>query len=166
MSDEHDATSEAHEGAADELPEDLDASAFVGPYTFPDVARRRWIGALHGLAAAGSVAGWALTGNRAMIAAAVLLALVGAYHVVAGRPQRIDETDALAAAGRAVGFPIGHASAQLTWHGLASRPRWRILLYSADEPPSKRGLVELDAVDGSVTGRLVEDNPEDWSQLT
>ena len=29
---------------------------------------------------------------------------------------------------RAVGFPVGHASAQLAWRGLRSRPTWRILL--------------------------------------
>jgi hypothetical protein len=40
---------------------------------------------------------------------------------------------------------------------------WRVLLYSADEPPSKRGLVELDAVDGEILGSYTEDNPEDWS---
>jgi hypothetical protein len=37
-------------------------------------------------------------------------------------------------------------------------------LYSADEPPSTRGLVELDAVDGRVLGEYTEHNPEDWSQ--
>jgi len=38
-------------------------------------------------------------------------------------------------------------------------------LYSADEPPSVRGLVELDAVDGRVLGEYTEANPEDWSQF-
>jgi hypothetical protein len=42
---------------------------------------------------------------------------------------------------------------------------WRILVYSADEPPSIRGLVELDAVDGHVIGEYTERNPEDWSEL-
>ena len=57
------------------------------------------------------------------------------------------------------------AATQLAWRGLRSRPAWRILLYSADEPPSVRGLVELDAVDGHVLGEYTEDNPEDWSQF-
>ena len=39
------------------------------------------------------------------------------------------------AATRQVGFPVGHASAQLTWRGLRSRPTWRILLYSVENPP-------------------------------
>ena len=65
-----------------------------------------------------------------------------------------------------VGFPVGHASAQLGWRGLRSRPTWRILLYSAEEPPAKRGLVLVDGVDATVLDHFVEDNPEDWSQLT
>ena len=44
-------------------------------------------------------------------------------------------------------------------------PVWRILLYSADSPPSMRGLVELDAVDGHVIGDYTEPNPEDWSEF-
>ena len=44
------------------------------------------------------------------------------------------------------------------------RPVWRILLYSADEPPTMRGLVEFDAVDGHVMGEYTEPNPEDWSK--
>jgi hypothetical protein len=79
--------------------------------------------------------------------------------------SRIDQTEALAIASRTVGFPVGHASAQLAWRGLLSRPVWRILVYSADEPPSIRGLVELDAVDGHVIGEYTERNPEDWSEL-
>ena len=66
---------------------------------------------------------------------------------------------------RTVGFPVGHASAQLAWYGLRSRPAWRILLYSADEPPSLRGLVECDGVDGHVIGEYTETNPEDWSAV-
>ena len=57
-----------------------------------------------------------------------------------------------------------HLFRQLAWRGLRSRPTWRILLYSADEPPSMRGLVELDALDGSVIGEYTEVNPEDWSE--
>jgi hypothetical protein len=59
---------------------------------------------------------------------------------------------------------VGHASAQLAFRGLRARPTWRILLYSADEPPTMRGLVELDGVDGDVLGQYTEPNPEDWSQ--
>ena len=60
---------------------------------------------------------------------------------------------------------VGHASAQLSWRGLVSRPTWRILLYSADDPPAKRGLVLVDGISGEVGDHFVEDNPEDWSSL-
>ena len=115
----------------------------------------------------GVLALWAglASDNRGLLVGGVALLLVAAYHFVAGWPLRIDQTDALAVASRTVGFPVGHASAQLGWRGLLSRPAWRILVYSADEPPSIRGLVELDAVDGHVLGDYTESNPEDWSKL-
>jgi len=78
----------------------------------------------------------------------------------------VDEQQALVAAQGAVGFPVGHASAQQVWRGLRSRPTWRVLVYSAEEPPRRRGLVLVDAVDGSVKEQLVQDNPtEDWQNV-
>ena len=93
-----------------------------------------------------------------------MLIVIGAYHLVAGWPLAITQIDALGAASRQIGFPVGHASAQLGWRGILSRPTWRILLYSAENPPTKRGLVLIDAVDASVVGAMVHDNPEDWSE--
>jgi hypothetical protein len=120
-----------------------------------------------------AIAAWALTRgddpvyvNRGVLLAGVGLALFGLYHLVAGWNLDVDERDALVAATREVGFPVGHASAQLGWRGLRSRPTWRILLYSDDNPPAKRGLVLVDGVDGRVVEHFVEDNPEDWSTLT
>lgn len=150
---------------ADVLPEDLDVTAYVGPYTFPDIARRRIAATLYLIIAAGCVAAWLVSHNRGLAAAAIFLCLVAAYHFLAGWHLAVDQTEALAVAARTVGFPVGHASAQLGWRGLASRPAWRILLYSADDPPSLRGLVELDAVDGHAVGSYTEANPEDWSAL-
>ena len=147
---------------ADELPEELDVTV-ARPYRVPDIARRR-LGAVTVLAVAGlSAAGFAVSGNSGLLVAALVLSAVAAYQWACAWPRRGDETAALAAAAGAVGFPVGHASAQLAWRGLRSRPTWRVLLYSADEPPSKRGLVELDAVDGRVLGHYSEDNPEDWT---
>jgi hypothetical protein len=103
--------------------------------------------------------------NDGFLYAAVLLAVFGAYHLVAGWNLHVDERDALVAATREVGFPVGHASAQLGWRGLLSRPTWRILLYSAEAPPEKRGLVLVDGVDGVIVEHFVEENPEDWSDL-
>ena len=150
--------------SADALPEDLDVTAFVGPYQFPGTHRRRIAGTIYlGLGVVcGLVA--AVTGNRGLVAAAVLLVLIGGYHWLASWHLHVDQTEALTIASRTVGFPVGHASGQLGFRGLRSRPSWRILLFSADEPPSMRGLVELDGVDGTVLGEYTELNPEDWSQ--
>ena len=109
--------------------------------------------------AAGAVA----SGNAGLIAAAIVLGLAGGYQMLAAWPLRLDQTEALTVAARTVGFPVGHTSGQLGFRGLRSRPSWRILLFSADDPPSMRGLVELDGVDGTVQGEYLEHNPEDWS---
>jgi hypothetical protein len=155
-------TDEAHQG--DQLPEDLDVTAFVGPYVFPDIKRRRIAGWIYAVIAVLSLWAGVASDNRGLLFAGILLFAIAGYHFLAGWPLKVNQTDALAVASRTVGFPVGHASAQLAWRGLRSRPTWRILLYSADEPPSMRGLVELDAVDGAVLGEYSERNPEDWSQ--
>ena len=151
--------------SGDALPEDLDVTAYVGPYVFPDIRRRRI--AAYCYVGIGVLTVWAglAADNGGLLFGGIALLLIAAYHFVAGWPLRIDQTEALAVASRTVGFPVGHASAQLGWRGLLSRPAWRILVYSADEPPSIRGLVELDAVDGHVLGDYTERNPEDWSKL-
>lgn len=156
----------------DELPDDLNASAYVGPYVFPNNNRRRIPGYLYLLTGAVCVIAWLATGrgdgvlvNGGFLAAGGLLLLVGAYHLVAGWDLDVDERDALVAATREVGFAVGHASAQLGWRGLRSRPTWRILLYSAEDPPETRGLVLVDGVDGEIVAHFTEPNPEDWSDL-
>jgi len=156
----------------DALPEDLDAAGYVGPYLFPNNNRRRIPGVLYLLTAAVCVVAWALTReggsvlvNTGMLWAGLGLAVVGGYSILVGWNLDVDERDALVVAVRQVGFPVGHSSAQMGWRGLLSRPTWRILLYSADEPPTQRGLVLVDGVDGEVVEWFVEDNPEDWSDL-
>ena len=103
--------------------------------------------------------------NDGMLGAALALLAIGAYHLAAAWPLSVRDGDALVAAARQVGFPVGHASAQLGWRGLRSRPTWRILLYSNEDPPKQRGLVLVDGVDGAVLDHFVEDNPEDWAQF-
>ena len=156
----------------DELPADLDVTAYVGPYTFPDIKRRRIPGLLYMLIGGLLFALGATRGddgvlvNRGFTVVGVALVAIGLYHLRAAWPLQVRETDALVAATREVGFPVGHASAQLAWRGLLSRPTWRILLYSAENPPAKRGLVLVDGVEGEVLEHLVEDNPErpeDWA---
>ena len=153
----------------DALPADLDVTQYVGMYTFPDIRRRRWPAFAYLLAAAGlgvlcaAYPGDRVLVNQGFLAAAIALALIGVYHLAAAWPLAVRDTDALLAAAGEVGFPVGHASAQLGWRGLRSRPTWRILLYSGEDPPKQRGLVLVDAVDGHVLDHVVEDNPEDWS---
>ena len=151
----------------DELPEDLDRG-FVGVYKFPDNSRRKITGAL--CFAAGV---WAATAalaadsdavllNDGVAVGGVLLALAGLYQFLAGRRFTVNENEALVAAVADVGFAVGHASAQLGWRGWMSRPAWRVLVYSAEDPPERRGLVMVDALNGAVLEKWVEDNPETW----
>ena len=159
------------EEVTDALPDDLNASEWVGPYVFPNNNRRRVPGYLYLGIGVLCIAGWAAAGSDAVLVnegflfAGVLLLLLGAYHLLAGWNLDVDERDALVAATKQVGFAVGHASAQLGWRGLRSRPTWRILLYSAEDPPQTRGLVLVDGVDGEIVAHFVEDNPEDWSDL-
>jgi hypothetical protein len=120
----------------------------------------------------GAVAVWALTRdnhpvlvNNGELMGGIALILFGLYSYQSGFDLEVDERDALVAATRTVGFPVGHASAQLGWRGLRSVPTWRILVYSNEEPPAKRGLVLVDGVRGDVLEHFVEDNPEDWTDL-
>jgi len=158
------------EDIRDALPDDLDAAGYVGPYLFPNNNRRRIPGIIYLVMAAGCLVLWAthrdgsVLVNGGFLAAAVGLALFGTYSIVAGWNLEVDERDALVASVRTVGFPVGHASAQMGWRGVLSRPTWRILLYSAEDPPQQRGLVLVDGVHGEVLEWFVEDNPEDWSQ--
>jgi len=158
-----DADPSGNEG--DDLPEELDVTAYVGPYVFPDIRRRRIAAAIYVIVGAAALWAGLASSNNGLIFGAAFLGVIAIYNFFAGWHLEIDQTEALAVASRTVGFPVGHASAQLAWRGLLSRPAWRILVYSADEPPSIRGLVELDAVDGHVLGEYTENNPEDWSEF-
>ena len=151
----------------DELPEDLNAVEFDGLYEFPDNSRRRIPGALYVIIGVACLVVFAVRGdggvlvNGGIALAGVLLLAIGVYSITSGWTMTIDEKQALAAAGEAVGFPVGHASAQQVWRGLRSRPTWRVLAYSADDPPTRRGLVLVDAVDGHVVEHLTQDTPAD-----
>ena len=166
-----DVTEVSDAAARDSLPEDLDVSAYVGPYMFPNNSRRRIPGVLYlligalGVVTAAAAGGDAVLVNGGFAAGGAVLVLLGLYHLQAGWDLAVDEGQALMAATREVGFPVGHASAQLAWRGWRSRPTWRILLYSNESPPSRRGLVLVDGVDGAIVERFVEKNPEDWAGL-
>jgi hypothetical protein len=156
----------------DELPDDLDITAVRARYDFPDIRRRRTAGTLYLVLAGFCLAAWFARGdepvlvNRGLLVAGLAVLAIGVYHLVTAWPLAVREVDALVAAAGKVGFPVGHASAQLGWRGFLSRPTWRILVYSGEDPPTKRGIVLVDAVDGTVLSHFVEDNPEDWSSLS
>ena len=154
-------------GVGDQLPADLNPHGYVGPYQFPDNSRRRITGAIYLAVAVGVVVLVAVAENSPLlnggvVVAAVGLAVLGLYRLQAGWPLGVDEADALVVAIRCAGFPVGHASAQMAWRGLRSRPTWRILVYSNESPPGRRGLVVVDGVDGTVVASHIEDNPELW----
>jgi hypothetical protein len=126
------------------IEEELDSSV-VGPYRFPDPGRRR-------------ISGWIMVAFS-MVS---LLAIPDAWPVAAGFgllaawmflsawPLAVDPEEALRTAGAAVDFPVGHASATVRFKGWRARPRWSVVLYSAAEPPDRRALVVVDAVDGGI----------------
>jgi len=158
------------EDLRDALPDDLNASEYVGPYQFPDNSRRRRPAYLYFGISAVCVGVWLLRRghdpvlvNEGLLWAALLLTGVGLLSFTSGWRMHVDEKQALVAAQGAVGFAVGHASAQQVWRGLRSRPTWRVLVYSSENPPRKRALVLIDAIDGTVVEHLTEDNPEeDW----
>jgi hypothetical protein len=153
----------------DELPHDLDVAGAAGPYEFPDNSRRRKPAILYMLVALTVLLLWVWQRdssplvNDGYLWAAILLGLVAVFSFTSGWRMKVDERQALVSAQGAVGFPVGHASAQQVWRGLRSRPTWRVLVYSAEDPPRRRGLVLVDAIDGSVKEHLVQENPiEEW----
>ena len=156
----------------DELPDDLNASQYVGPYQFPDNRRRRRPAVIYLVLATLLLVLWSarrgdahVLVNDGWLWAAIVLGAVGVFSITSGWRMHVDEKEALVAAQGAVGFAVGHASAQQVWRGLRSRPTWRVLVYSAENPPRQRGLVLVDAVDGRVVEHLTELNPEDdWRE--
>lgn len=151
----------------DELPEDLDTELAPSEYTLPNNNRRRIPATMYLVVAIGCFLVWILEDgssplvNGGLLVASILLAVFAAYGFIAGRTLQFDETEALVLASASVGFPVGHASAQMVWRGWLSRPVWRLLLFSSENPPLQRGLVLVDGIDGSVVEWFAEANPED-----
>ena len=140
---------------AAEIPDDLNANVDV-VYRVPNTDRRKWAGAVY-LVAAGVVAITISQGlPDGMWLIAGLFILIGIHHISSGWDLKVREGEALEVANKVVGFGVGHASAQLTFRGLRSRPIWNVLVFSADEPPTMRALVRIDA----LTAEVIEDYSE------
>ncbi len=144
--------------AAAEMPSDLDAGN-LSPYAVPDPARRHraaivyWVTAM--VTAGGIVAGL----PAAMWGVVAGFVAIAVYHHLAGWHLAIRENTALDVANRATEFPVGHASATVGFDGWRARPVWNVLVFSADDPPSSRGLVRVDATNGDVIETYVEAIP-------
>jgi hypothetical protein len=155
----------------DVLPDDLNAVDVARPHPFPDNSRRRVPGVIYVVSGGAVVLVSNLAGsdsvlvNDGLMLGGLVLLVFGLVGITSGWRMRIDEHDALARSGEAVGFPIGHASAQQVWRGLRSRPTWRVLCYSDEDPPRQRGLVLVDAIDGRVVQVLVQPCDEDWDDI-
>ncbi len=128
------------------IEEELDSNV-IGPYQFPSPTRRRTAGWVFVVAAI--IATVVIDGG--WIPAIGLLGLA-LWNFASAWPLEVGEDRALSLAGAAVDFPVGHASAAVTFAGVRSRPRWSVVLYSADEPPDLRALVVIDAITGEVVG--------------
>jgi hypothetical protein len=134
------------------IEEELDSNV-VGPYRFPSPMRRRISGWVFVVAAVLAM----LVIDGGWLPAIGLFALAG-WNFASAWPLIVDESRALSLAGAAVPFPVGHASAAVTFRGLRSRPQWSVVLYSAEEPPDQRALVVVDAVSGDIADEpYVED---------
>lgn len=151
----------------DQLPDDLNAVDHIGAYDFPDNSRRRIPGVIYAVLAVACVVVWFIADSRdsvivntGFLFAACVLAVMSIISTTSGWRMTIDESEALVLATREAGFPVGHASAQQVWRGIRSRPTWRIFCYSIEEPPKRRALVLVDAVNGDIVEQLVEENPD------
>ena len=145
----------------EQIPEDLDSTR-VGPYRFPDPRRRRTAAVAYVVLAV--LVAVAVPNSPHVevvevrwVAVAFSVALAG-WHWLAAWPRKVEPEEALAKAAIDAPFPIGHASAALTFHGWRSRPRWHVVVYDSGEPPVQRALIVLDAVTGERIGEpYVED---------
>jgi hypothetical protein len=133
---------------AEGVPEDLDSNV-VGMFRFPSARRRRSAGLVYFAAAAVAVAFGLTVLPAGMLWVGAVLAGLGVYHFLAAFETKVDEEEALAIAGRQVPFSIGHASAALRFEGVRAYPVWNVLVYDADDPPTQRALVFIDAVGGA-----------------
>ena len=156
------------EETIDSLPEDLEASFSSEDYQIPNNDRRRVAGFLYlavGVVALGLgvFASGSPLANQGFTYAGIGVLCIALYCFFASASTNIDEGQALKLVERDLGFTAGPSSAQMMWRGWGSKPVWRLLLYSQEPQPEYRAVVIVDARNGQVLEKLVEENPEDWS---
>lgn len=151
----------------DELPDDLVPSAARGKYSVPDNARRRRPAAVLLVFAAISAALWLTKSDGGVLVndgfayVSIVFLLLGLYFLASSKRVNVWEDDAIGTAKEATGLPGGTGRAQLAWRGLLGRPVWRVLMHDESGPVARRGVVIVDATDGSVVEHLTEDLPAD-----
>ena len=141
------------------VPDDLDSTQRE-PYSIPSTRRRRTAAVVYSVGALFAVGSIALGLPTGMLVIAIVMALVAAWHLVSAWPIEVLDPEALDKANRATDFSVGHASAAVGFDTWRARPIWNVLVFSADEPPSRRGLVRIDAVDGHVVEMYAEEISE------
>ena len=154
-----------NDALGDALPDDLQPAATRGPYSVPDNARRRKPAVVLAIAAAicGLSFAWRGDGgvlvNRGFLYAAACFAVLGIWFRLSAKPVRHWEDEAVSLAKEAADFEVEHARAQLAWRGVLGRPIWRVLLYGTSGRALRRGVFVVDAHDGGIVEKLVEDRP-------
>ncbi len=140
---------------AEGVPDDLDATQRT-PYTIPSTRRRRTAAAVYftGAALAAVLVAVGLPTGMFIISSA--MAIIGIWHLASAWSIEVLDPEALETANRETEFAVGHASAAVGFDGWRARPIWNVLVFSADDPPSQRGLVRVDAVDGHVVEMYAE----------
>ncbi|MCP4306899.1 MAG: hypothetical protein GY926_22115 [bacterium] len=151
--------------AAAGMPADLDANV-LGPYEVPDPVRRRRAGVVYFVAAVATAVGIAMGLPVGMWLVVGMFVVIAAYHFAAGHHLAVKDHEALTIANKAMDFPVGHASAVLGFDGITARPIWNVLVFSADEPPSQRGLVRVDGRSAAIVETYTEVVPPAESMKT
>ncbi len=105
----------ATEPAGDSLPDELNVTAYVGPYIFPDIRRRRIAATILAIISVIGLGAGISADNIGVIVGGVVVGIISLWFFLAAWPLAIDQTEALAIASRTVGFAVGHASAQIGW---------------------------------------------------
>ena len=155
--------SDREQTLGDELPEDLVPSATRGKYSVPDNARRRRPAVVLIAFAAISGALWVTKADGGVLVndgfayVAILFLLLGLYFLASSKSVNVWEDEAIATAQQRTGLVGGTGRAQLAWRGLVGRPVWRVLINDESDSVTRRGVVIIDAADGSVVEHLTED---------
>jgi len=136
----------------DTAPGDM-ADGATGPYRIVDTRARVKAGIVYLAMAAvcaaiavGAAVPWLIATGVAP------LVVIGGWQIACAWRMPVTGTEAIAIAGRSTSFPVGHGSATLGYRGIAARPVWQVLVFSATPSPDHQALVTVDAVNGDATG--------------